>query len=83
MLTQPSTDQVLDFICEYMTHEGFPPTIRDMSAHFKRSTSVIWLRLRRLEEEGRIRQRKGKPRTLMLVTSPPADTRQSGSRGAG
>lgn len=67
MLTKPSPDEIYDYIRAYQREEGYPPTIREMSAHFDRSTSVIWSRMRFLKQQGRIQHLKGRPRAIRLV----------------
>ena len=64
----PRQRQVLDFLGEYTRDNGFPPTIREIQAHFGlASTKGVKDHLDRLEDKGYIRRRGRSARAIELT----------------
>lgn len=60
--------RVLDYMKEYVTKWGYPPTVRDISAELDiKSTSTVHKTLEALENKGCIRKQAGKRRTWYIV----------------
>lgn len=60
--------QVLGFIEEYLTENGFPPTVREVAARFGfRSPRAAHDHIKALERKGYLRPAQGRPRALGLV----------------
>lgn len=68
---EPLTDrqkQVLDYIASYLERHSYPPTIREIQAHFGlRSTKGVKDHLDRLVEKGYLRRNDGAARALEVV----------------
>ncbi len=59
--------QVLTFIESYVEHHGYPPSLREISAHLGISGNVGVLRhLKALEQKGKIRRDSGSSRGIVL-----------------
>lgn len=62
--------RVLDFLEDTITTKGYPPTVREICAHFNiKSTSTIHRDLASLEEKGFISKDPDKPRTIEILRS--------------
>jgi len=59
---------VLTFISQYIKEHGFPPCLREISAHLNvRSTSLASYYLDRLEDAGKIRRDPKIARSIVIV----------------
>ena len=64
----PKQQRMLEFIREFMTENGFPPTVRDIQyACGISSTSVVDYNLRLMQREGLIRRRPEMARGIELL----------------
>ncbi|MGD8564015.1 MAG: transcriptional repressor LexA [Desulfarculaceae bacterium] len=60
--------QVLEFITQYQAEHGFPPTVREVAAHFGfRSPRAAHDHIKALEKKGCLRPASGRPRALGLI----------------
>lgn len=66
-MRNPTPEEVFHFIKEFHSREGFAPTLREMSHHYNRSTSVIWRRLLYLQANGKLHHLRGKARAIALL----------------
>lgn len=61
-------DQLLDFIKNYLSNNGYPPTVREMCKAIKvSSTSTIFYYLNKLENANKIKKNPNKNRALEVV----------------
>ena len=61
-------EQLLDFIKNYLSDNGYPPTVREMCKAIKvSSTSTIFYYLNKLENENKIKKNPNKNRALEIV----------------
>ena len=59
--------EMLDYIKDTITNEGYSPSVRDISTALGiKSTSTVHLHLHRLEEMGYIQKEQGKSRTIRV-----------------
>lgn len=58
---------ILKFIGAFMREEGFPPTLREMAAHFGHNPRAIFDQLKALERKGCLRRRSTRSRDLELL----------------
>lgn len=58
---------ILEFIGAFMREEGFPPTLREMAAHFGHNPRAIFDQLKALEKKGCLRRRSARSRDLELL----------------
>ncbi|MBQ1476059.1 MAG: repressor LexA, partial [Firmicutes bacterium] len=64
--------KILDYMKEYVTKWGYPPTVRDIAAALGiRSTSTVHKAIASLEEKGFIKKQAGKRRAMDIVGSEP------------
>lgn len=80
-MTAPTTRQVevLNFIRAFIARHGYPPTVREIGAHFGwTSTNAPEDMLRVLEKKGLITRAAGKARTIRVV-SPQESARPAGN----
>ena len=62
-------DQLLDFIKNYVSTNGYPPTVREMCKAIKvSSTSTIFYYLNKLENANKIKKNPNKNRALEVVS---------------
>ena len=62
--------KILDYMKEYVTKWGYPPTVRDIAAALGiRSTSTVHKAIVSLEEKGFIKKQAGKRRAMDIVGS--------------
>ena len=65
--------EVLEFIRKFMTNEGYPPTVREIGAHFGFVPRSVFDHLKALERKGYLRRAASKSRSLQILepgTSP-------------
>lgn len=59
---------IYNFIIEYITTNGYAPTVREISYGVGlKSTSTIHLYLRKLNDSGLIEVREGEPRAIKVI----------------
>ena len=69
-MSEKRSDEVFDFIKEYIQEEKVAPSVREICDGVGiRSTSTVHRYLHRLESEGRIRMAAGKNRAIVLLDS--------------
>jgi repressor LexA len=62
--------EVLDFIRHFMTQAGYPPTVREIGAHFGFVPRSVFDHLKALERKGYLHRVASKSRSLQLLDSP-------------
>ena len=62
--------EVLDFIREFMGRVGYPPTVREIGAHFGFVPRSIFDHLKALERKGYLRRDAAKSRSLQILDDP-------------
>ena len=61
--------QIINFSAEYMVKNGYPPTVRDITAGLGyKSTSTVFEKLVKMRQDGIINYIDGSPRTLTTVS---------------
>lgn len=66
-LYMSETEQkIYDYTKEYILEHCYPPTVREISEHIQRSTSVTHGHLREMAENGIISFKENSPRTLQI-----------------
>jgi SOS-response transcriptional repressor LexA len=63
----PLQEDYLDYIHDRIEKENWPPTQRELAAHFKRSKNAAWLVVQALAKKGRIKIMYDIPRGIKLV----------------
>lgn len=64
----PKQQQVLEYIVEKIQKQGYPPTVREIQAHFGlKSPSAPFVHLKSLEKKGYLRRDPTKPRAIELL----------------
>ncbi len=63
--------EVLEFIRQFMTQVGYPPTVREIGAHFGFVPRSVFDHLKALERKGYLRRTASKSRSLQILESPP------------
>ena len=59
--------RIVDYAAEYMIKNGYPPTVRDITAGLGfKSTSTVFEKLVKMRQEGIINYIDGSPRTLTV-----------------
>lgn len=59
--------RIIDFSAEYMVKNGYPPTVRDITAGLGyKSTSTVFEKLVKMRQDGIINYIDGSPRTLTV-----------------
>jgi repressor LexA len=70
-------ERVLEFLVNFNTEHGFPPTIRELCQHFGfKSLNTAHFHLRSLEKKGYIQVHPGKGRGITLPGARPLSERQ-------
>lgn len=64
--------EVLDFIRQFMTKAGYPPTVREIGAHFGFVPRSVFDHLKALERKGYLRRDAAKSRSLQILEAAPA-----------
>lgn len=64
--------EVLEFIRKFMTQEGYPPTVREIGAHFGFVPRSVFDHLKALERKGYLRRVASKSRSLQILDAPEA-----------
>lgn len=60
--------RILDFIKQYSSENGYPPTVREIASHFGyRSTKNVFVHLKDLEESGAIKRNPKEARAMEVV----------------
>ncbi len=63
--------QVLEFISDHLARHGYPPTVREVAAHFGfRSPRAAHDHVKALQKKGYLRSVPGRSRTLELLKDP-------------
>lgn len=63
-----TTERVYAFLVEYVTNNGYPPTIREICDGVGvKSTQTVCTHLKRLQSMGLIHTEETKPRAIRLV----------------
>jgi repressor LexA len=76
MLTERQ-QSILDFINEYVEENGFPPSVREIGAHFKIYPATVQDHISALERKGHLQKRRFQSRSLSVS---PASRRSFGDR---
>jgi repressor LexA len=63
--------EVLEFIRNFMTAAGYPPTVREIGAHFGFVPRSIFDHLKALERKGYLRRTASKSRSLQILDTAP------------
>ena len=59
--------RIIDYAAEYMVKNGYPPTVRDITAGLGyKSTSTVFEKLGKMRQDGIINYIDGSPRTLTV-----------------
>ena len=61
------SDDLEEFVREYLTRWGYSPSVRDLASQFEVSTSTMHRHLMSLVQEGRLRVDQGRSRTWRLA----------------
>lgn len=77
MLTERQ-QEILDFINEYVQENGFPPSVREIGAHFGVYPATVQDHISALERKGYLQKKKFQSRTLS-VSSPSRRTAGGGT----
>lgn len=64
--------EVLEFVRQFMVKAGYPPTVREIGAHFGFVPRSIFDHLKALERKGYLRRDGAKSRSLQILDAPPA-----------
>jgi repressor LexA len=64
--------EVLEFIRQFMTKAGYPPTVREIGAHFGFVPRSVFDHLKALERKGYLRRDAAKSRSLQILDPTPA-----------
>jgi len=68
MNKEKTTDQIYNFIINYIQNNGFPPTVREICSHFNfDSTSTAFYHLKKLEKLGKIKRGNFKTRSIEIM----------------
>ena len=57
--------EVLNFVRAFAAEQGYPPTVREIGAHFGFVPRSVFDHLKALERKGYLRRRSSKSRSLM------------------
>lgn len=67
--------QVLNFILDFSSQHGYPPTVREVAAHFGfRSPRAAHDHMKALQKKGFIQSAPGLPRALKVMDTPTSST---------
>lgn len=70
--------EVLEFIRQFMTRAGYPPTVREIGAHFGFVPRSVFDHLKAIERKGYLKREPSKSRSLQLLDpAPHPDARRS------
>src|SRR5512143_4226659 len=72
--------EVLEFVRQFMAKAGYPPTVREIGAHFGFVPRSIFDHLKALERKGYLRRDGAKSRSLQLLESGSPSNSQSAIR---
>jgi len=72
--------EVLEFVRQFMTKAGYPPTVREIGAHFGFVPRSIFDHLKALERKGYLRRDGAKSRSLQILESGSPVIQQSAIR---
>ena len=61
--------EVLDFVGHFMAQAGYPPTVREIGAHFGLVPRSVFDHLKALERKGYLRRTASKSRSLQILDS--------------
>jgi repressor LexA len=75
--------EVLDFIRHFMTQAGYPPTVREIGAHFGFVPRSVFDHLKALERKGYLRRIASKSRSLQILEPSGAPQQASVLRNLG
>lgn len=75
--------EVLDFIRHFMAQAGYPPTVREIGAHFGFVPRSVFDHLKALERKGYLRRTASKSRSLQILDSAGASQPLPSSRAPG
>ncbi len=64
--------EVLEFIRQFVAHVGYPPTVREIGAHFGFVPRSVFDHLKALERKGYLRRIASKSRSLQILEAPNA-----------
>jgi repressor LexA len=64
--------EVLEFIRRFMSQAGYPPTVREIGAHFGFVPRSVFDHLKALERKGYLRRVASKSRSLQILDAPEA-----------
>lgn len=64
--------EILEFIRQFMTRVGYPPTVREIGSHFGFVPRSVFDHLKALERKGYLRRDPAKSRSLQILDSSPA-----------
>mgnify|MGYP005763242247 CR=1 FL=1 len=65
---QAKRAQIYDYIVEFLNHNGYPPSIREIGEHVHiKSTSAVNYHLKKLEKDGFISRAEGKARSIVVL----------------
>lgn len=65
-ILSPRQNEIFEYIKKYILDFGFPPTVREMAAHFGVVVASIQDHLETLKERGVIRHHPGKARAIVV-----------------
>ena len=74
--------EVLDFIRHFMTQAGYPPTVREIGAHFGFVPRSVFDHLKALQRKGVLRRVASKSRSLQILDPPSAPPLPAAGRTA-
>ncbi|GAA0495097.1 hypothetical protein Ade02nite_19210 [Paractinoplanes deccanensis] len=66
-LLTPTQSRILAAIREYASINGYPPTVRELSAKVRLSVTGVQYQLEQLQAKGWIRRVPGRPRALVVL----------------
>jgi len=69
--------EVLEFVRQFMAKAGYPPTVREIGAHFGFVPRSIFDHLKALERKGYLRRTASKSRSLQILDTPPVSASDS------
>jgi repressor LexA len=78
----PRQREILEFIRQFMLKAGYPPTVREIGAHFGFVPRSVFDHLKALERKGYLHREANKSRSLQLLDSPPASALPPSDRSA-
>ncbi len=64
--------EVLEYIGQFISRVGYPPTVREIGAHFSFVPGSVTDHLNALERKGYLLRRPAKSRTIQILAEPPA-----------